>query len=107
MASSIEPTNKEPRIGPVHENETNARVNAIKKMPIIPPRVALESTLFAQLCGKTISKAPKNDIANTTSSKKKTILNRENAVTNANDQKQTLDPNKSDVLNSNNKNRVQ
>ncbi|CAI8363027.1 MAG: Uncharacterised protein [Bacteroidota bacterium] len=28
-----EPTNKEPKIGPVHENDTNARVTAMKKMP--------------------------------------------------------------------------
>ena len=28
-----EPTSKEPSIGPVHEKETTASVNAIKKMP--------------------------------------------------------------------------
>ena len=32
-----DPTNKEPKIGPVQENETKTRVSAIKKIPIKPP----------------------------------------------------------------------
>ena len=32
-----EPANNEPKIGPVQENETIAKVNAIKKTPINPP----------------------------------------------------------------------
>src|SRR5210317_1651619 len=31
-----EPASKEPKMGPVQENETMARVNAIKKIPNIP-----------------------------------------------------------------------
>jgi hypothetical protein len=33
----IEPTSNEPRIGPVQENDTKTRVNAIKNIPIKPP----------------------------------------------------------------------
>ena len=56
-------TNKGPTIGPVHEKETRARVNAIKKMPIKPARSAALSDLLIQEVGNEISKAPKNEIA--------------------------------------------
>ena len=49
-------TNKVPIIGPVQLNETRARVNAIKKIPIKPPRFDASSALFVQLEGKVISK---------------------------------------------------
>ena len=32
----IDPAKRDPRIGPVQENETIARVNAMKKIPIVP-----------------------------------------------------------------------
>ena len=67
-------TNKVPTIGPVHENETNAKVNAIKKIPIKPPLLEAESALFTQELGNTISNAPKNEIAKTINNKKKKIL---------------------------------
>jgi hypothetical protein len=53
-----------PTMGPVHENETNTSVKAMKKVPISPPLSAFESALFTIQLGKTISKAPKNDAAN-------------------------------------------
>ena len=68
-------TNKVPTIGPVHENDTIAKPNAMKKIPISPPLSACESTLFANAFGSMISKAPKNEQAKTTSKIKKTILN--------------------------------
>ncbi len=37
----IEPASNDPKIGPVHENETIANVNAIKNIPIIPPMDSL------------------------------------------------------------------
>ena len=60
-----------PRIGPVHEKETNASVIAMKKIPINPPRFAFLSALLVSLLGIVISKAPKKDIAKTGSNKKK------------------------------------
>ena len=50
-----EPANKEPKIGPVQEKETIAKVNAIKKIPIIPPTEEAESILLPQELGKVIS----------------------------------------------------
>ncbi|CAI8364989.1 MAG: Uncharacterised protein [Flavobacterium sp. SCGC AAA160-P02] len=50
-----EPANKDPKIGPVHENETMARVNAIKKIPINPPILEAESILSPQELGNVIS----------------------------------------------------
>ena len=50
-----EPASKEPKIGPVQEKETIANVNAIKKMPIIPPTEEAESILFPQELGNVIS----------------------------------------------------
>src|SRR6185369_13633100 len=64
------PANNEPRIGPVHEKETIARVNAIKKIPATSrPDRAL--ALFASPPGNLISKYPKKEIANTMKMMKK------------------------------------
>src|SRR5690606_24030998 len=52
-------TNRYPMMGPVHENDTRASVNAIKNMPINPPRLDLESTLLTNREGSVISKPPK------------------------------------------------
>src|SRR6202012_4750901 len=68
-------TNTEPMIGPVQENETTTRVEAMKKMPSKPPLSEFSSSLLANELGKVISNAPKNEIANVTSSKKKKKLN--------------------------------
>ncbi|GAL82774.1 hypothetical protein JCM19274_4088 [Algibacter lectus] len=68
-------TSKVPTIGPVQENDTMARANAIKKIPTSPPRSACESTLLAQEFGNIISKAPKKETAKTTNNIKKMILN--------------------------------
>ena len=67
-------TSKVPTIGPVQENETTAKANAIKKIPTIPPLSAFESIFVAHELGKTISKAPKNDKAKTTNKTKKIKL---------------------------------
>ena len=59
-------------IGPVHEKDTIAKVNAMKKIPIIPPvLLANLSVAVAQLDGNRISKAPKKEIANITNRTKK------------------------------------
>ncbi len=50
-----EPANNEPKMGPVHENETMANVNAIKKIPKYPPTEDAESILSPQELGKVIS----------------------------------------------------
>ena len=43
----IVPTSKVPKIGPVQENETNTKVNAIKKTPTKPPNeLDLESIVL-------------------------------------------------------------
>ena len=55
----------EPTIGPVQENDTSTRVNAIKKIPSKPPLSAPASLLFTSDEGNVISKAPRNDAANT------------------------------------------
>ena len=57
-------------IGPVQEKETNANAKAIKKKPIKPPLSDFASILFTHELGKLISKAPKNDMANTTNNAK-------------------------------------
>src|SRR5690606_13484507 len=67
--------NKVPTIGPVHENDTMASANAMKNIPMIPPRSACLSTLFAHELGKLMSNAPKNDAAKTTNIKKNITLN--------------------------------
>ena len=68
-------TSKKPIIGPVHEKETSARVNAIRNIlnsPLVDE--ALLSTLLVHEDGKVISNHPKNERAKTTRSKKKRIL---------------------------------
>ena len=68
-------TNKKPIIGPVHENDTNDSVNAIKNILSKPPVFsALESTALLHLEGSVISKAPKKEAAKTTSIRKKKML---------------------------------
>jgi hypothetical protein len=69
-------TSRKPMIGPVQENDTNERVNAIKKM-LSKPVVfsALLSTAAPQEEGREISKPPKKLAANTTSIKKNRMLN--------------------------------
>ena len=69
-------TSRNPMIGPVHENDTKARVNAIRNMLSNPVVLSdLASTLFCQDEGNVISKAPKNEAANTTNNRQKKILN--------------------------------
>jgi hypothetical protein len=69
-------TNNVPIIGPVQENDTSTNVNDMKNILIKPVvESALESSLVVHDDGKTISKAPKNDIANTTNKTKNSILN--------------------------------
>ena len=65
---------KEPITGPVHENETKASVNAMKKTPKSPPLSAFESILLIHEAGKLISNAPKKLTANIANIKKKAIL---------------------------------
>mgnify|MGYP007030619828 CR=1 FL=1 len=68
-------TNNVPTIGPVQENETIAKANAIKRIPTNPPLSACWSTLLAHEFGKTISNAPKNEAAKNTNNPKKIKLN--------------------------------
>ena len=68
-------TRSVPMIGPVHENDTRARVNAIKNMlrsPVVDS--ALLSTLVDHFDGNLMSNAPKNEIANTNNKKKNARL---------------------------------
>ena len=68
------PASNEPSMGPVHENETMARVNAMKKIPAVPsPERAL--ALFAKPDGSVISKYPKKETANTIKTAKKNRFN--------------------------------
>ena len=63
-------------MGPVHEKETSVRVKAMRKMPSRPPVFsAFESTAPDHDCGSVSSNAPKNEAANTTSRRKKKMLN--------------------------------
>src|ERR1700743_739276 len=59
------PTSRVPRMGPVQEKETMARVRAIKNMPPRLPILDLESTELEMLLGNVISKSPKKDRAKT------------------------------------------
>ena len=69
-------TNRVPIMGPVQENDTNAKVNAIKNMLSIPVVVsALASILLVHDAGSTNSKAPKNEIAKNTNKAKNIKLN--------------------------------
>src|SRR5690606_19164970 len=47
-----DPASRDPKIGPVHENETIARVSAIKKIPTTPPILDAESILLPHELGK-------------------------------------------------------
>ena len=63
-------------IGPVQENDTSARVNAMKNMLTRPDVLsALESTVFDHREGSFISNPPRNDMPKITSSRKKAMLN--------------------------------
>ena len=69
-------TSRKPMMGPVHEKETSVSVNAMKKMLNIP--LVDELAVFILLLhdeGSCISKAPKNEAANTTSMAKNRRLN--------------------------------
>src|SRR5690606_37674042 len=68
-------TKSVPMIGPVQENETNANVNAIKKMPINPPLSDFASILLTNELGNTISNAPRKEAAKTKSKAKNARLN--------------------------------
>lgn len=69
-------TNRKPMIGPVQENETSVKVNAIRKMLSMPLVLSyLESTALLHDEGKVISNAPKNEAANTTNIRKNRMLN--------------------------------
>ena len=69
-------TSKKPIIGPVQENETSARVNAIRKMAARPDaRLFRLSTLSVHEEGSVISNAPRKEAAKTTSRRQKKILN--------------------------------
>src|SRR5215203_1730994 len=50
------PTNRAPKMPLVQENETMAKVNAMKKIPSKFPNPAFESALLAKLLGSVISK---------------------------------------------------
>ena len=69
-------TSRVPIMGPVQEKDTSTRVNAMKKMPTIPPALpAFASAAFVHFEGSLISKAPKKLIAKNTSIAKKMRLN--------------------------------
>ena len=68
-------TNRKPMIGPVQENDTSERVNAMRKIDNSPLVLeALLSTLLAHDDGNAISNHPKKDSANTTSRRQKNML---------------------------------
>ena len=50
-----DPTNSDPKIGPVHEKDTIANVNAIKNKPKTPPEEEALSERFPQELGKVSS----------------------------------------------------
>ena len=69
-------TSRKPIIGPVQEKLTSVSVKAIRKMesrPLVLP--AFESTALLHLDGRRISNHPKKLSANTTSNRKKKMLN--------------------------------
>ncbi len=66
--------NKVPRIGPVQENDTIAKVPAMKNMPATFPAPDLAPALLAKPEGRPISNKPKNDKANTMKTIKKIIF---------------------------------
>ena len=69
-------TRRKPIIGPVHEKDTSTRVNAMRNILKRPDvLLAFSSTLFVQEDGNVSSNPPRNDAPNTTSIRKKNILN--------------------------------
>src|SRR5690606_14643471 len=69
-------TSNHPMIGPVHEKETNAKVNAIKNRLIQPFELStLLSILFVQEAGRISSNAPINENAKVINRAKKIRLN--------------------------------
>ena len=68
-------TKRVPTIGPVQENETIAKANAMNNIPTIPPLSACLSTLFAHEFGSIISKAPRKEVAKNTNKTKNITLN--------------------------------
>ena len=69
-------TSSSPTMGAVQEKLTSTSVNAMRKMLSRPLVLeAFESTALAQRSGSLISNHPKNDSANTTSSRNRKILN--------------------------------
>ena len=69
-------TSRKPMMGPVHENDTRVRVNAMKKMLSMPLVVELaEFILLLHDEGSCISKAPKKEAAKSTSMAKNRRLN--------------------------------
>ncbi len=69
-------TSSHPIIGPVHENDTRASVNAMKKRLSQPLELStLLSILFVHEAGNTISKAPINEKAKVIRRAKKIKLN--------------------------------
>src|SRR5574344_407251 len=68
-------TNKVPIMGPVQEKDTSTKVNAIKKMLSMPVVLsACWSILLVQDAGKTMSKAPKKEMAKKTNRAKNSKL---------------------------------
>lgn len=68
-------TRSVPMIGPVQENDTRVSVNAMKKMPMRPVVLSARASIrLMNFEGSLMSNAPKNDTANTTSSRKKMML---------------------------------
>ena len=69
-------TRRVPMMGPVQENDTRVRVNAMKKMESRPEvRSADASIRLLHEAGSFMSNAPKNEMAKTTRSRKKMMLN--------------------------------
>ena len=68
------PARSEPKIGPVQEKETIAKVSAMKKMPINPPILDPESDLLPHLLGNANSKYPKKERAKAMKMAKKNKL---------------------------------
>src|SRR5690606_19137870 len=67
--------NTVPKIGPVQEKDTKAKVKAIKKIPNTPPTCEAESALLVNELGNVISKYPKKEMAKTTKTIKKMTFN--------------------------------
>src|SRR5690606_23704817 len=67
-------TSSVPMIGPVQENDTKAKLKAIKNRPIKPFPSDFASILLTKELGSVISNAPKKDAAKATKIKKKAKL---------------------------------